>query len=434
MTRQDAENLQSSFRRQRSELVGRQIEMFDAGHGNILIISTKFELSRETILRTTRRTLLLGAAAATAACGLNPELDISDLEPYPAGTPADSNVDLSAFLDAAIERSSLPALGAIVVTSTSTVASGFCGVRDHGAPSPVSLEYPVHIGSLGKAMTSIVAAMLVEEGVLNWESTPESIIGDVSADPAWRASSLQQLLRMNGGASRTDEVGALFEHWLASPERGSAGLRQREELARVMLAAAPAYPPGSRLEYSNFSYALAGHMMERAAGAPFEDLVRQRLFEPLELTSAGFGAPAPVRGHTDGGEPAPIGALGDNPAMLSPAGRMHLSIPDYGRYMRFILQGAAGEHTLLTQAAFAELFTPFRGGQEAYAMGWEVRDDAGPNVTTLAHSGSNSAWHAYAWLVPERGIGIFAVTNQGGAEQALDAVVWRLVLAEFARR
>ena len=58
-----------------------------------------------------------------------------------------------------------------------------------------------------------------------------------------------------------------------------------------MLAEKPANPPGEKYAYSNVGYTIAGAMAEKATGATWEDLVKREVFEPLELTGAGFGPP-----------------------------------------------------------------------------------------------------------------------------------------------
>ena len=58
-----------------------------------------------------------------------------------------------------------------------------------------------------------------------------------------------------------------------------------------VIAEKPAHPPGEKYAYSNVGYTIAGAMAEKATGATWEDLVKREVFEPLELTGAGFGPP-----------------------------------------------------------------------------------------------------------------------------------------------
>ena len=285
-------------------------------------------------------------------------------------------------------------------------------------------------------MTAVLAATMVQDGLVDWRTTPADALRDIQdpIHPGWNATSLQHLLRMTGGVTRTAEVSATFERWLAAPDRSAEGRRQRSDLARAILSQPPSYPPGSQVEYSNHGYALAGHMLESVADEPFETLMDRRLFTPLGLGSAGFGAPGKVWGHGDDGRPVEPGPDADNPAMLSPAGRVHMNLLDYARFLQFLMAGQAGESFLLPPHHFEELLAPGPADGEAYAMGWEIRDELGPGVTVLAHTGSNTLWYAYAWLAPERDFGAMVVTNQGDSRDELDAVIWRLVVAHFERQ
>ena len=65
----------------------------------------------------------------------------------------------------------------------------------------------------------------------------------------------------------------------------------RRAYVRTALAAAPRGPAGATFEYSNSGYVLAGAMIEQKLGQPWEAVISRRLFEPLKLATAGFGAP-----------------------------------------------------------------------------------------------------------------------------------------------
>ncbi len=364
--------------------------------------------------------------------------DFTDINPYTEYNKETGIYEIDEFLSAVLSRTDLPAVGAIVVNQDQIVAAGFQGVRSRFDTQRVELDDSVHIGSLTKAMTAVLAAMLVEEGVISWDQSVTDAFPDLAAaaDPAWENVTLEKLLKMNAGIERTDAARDVFNKWLNSSDRSSDPVRQRSEAVIALLSSPPASEVGADVSYSNYSYVLAGHMLETAAGRSYEELTATYLFSALGFTSAGFGAPEganAIWGHR-GREPVAPGPEADNPAMLSPAGRAHMTILEYGAYLQFILKGASGNSTLLSAESFKLLFEPAIGSSEAYAMGWEVRDDIGPNVTVLAHTGSNTAWYAYAWVAPERNIAIFAITNRGNALAEVDAIVWRLVQSEVDRR
>jgi len=177
---------------------------------------------------------------------------------------------------------------------------------------------------------------------------------------------------------------------------------------------------------------LAGLMCEQVTQQPFESLLLERLLKPLGITTAGWGAPGSAdvvdqpRGHKLR-RPVRPGAAADNPPAMSPAGRLHLSMRDWARYIAWHLRGAAGEAQLLAPESFGRLAAPAEGFD--YALGWSVphRDWAGGRV--LAHNGSNALWYCVVWAAPEKGFAVLVATNEGGdaAAKACDEVAGALI-------
>lgn len=159
----------------------------------------------------------------------------------------------------------------------------------------------------------------------------------------------------------------------------------------------------------------------------WEELITALVFEPLGITTAGFGVPGHAEkvdqpwGHRRGGVPgAPAGAIvpgpfSDNPAAITPAGRVHMSLEDWARYVREHLRGRAGESELLPREAWEHLHTaPYDGN---YAMGWRVLDRQwGGRV--ISHAGSNTMWYCVVWASPEKGFAVLVATNIAGDEAA----------------
>ncbi len=97
-----------------------------------------------------------------------------------------------------LERYTLPALAAAIVTDGHVAASGAVGTRRSGETIPVTVDDRVHIGSGSdiKAMTALLGGMLVESGKLRWDSTVGAEFPGLAAqmDARVRAVTLQQLL------------------------------------------------------------------------------------------------------------------------------------------------------------------------------------------------------------------------------------------------
>jgi CubicO group peptidase (beta-lactamase class C family) len=286
-----------------------------------------------------------------------------------------------------------------------------------------------HLGSCTKAMTATLAARFIERGTLGWHTRiGETLTGKI--DPGYRDVTLEQLLAHRAGAPGVLERRPIWS-WLWSHEGPIA--EERAKLVATLLAEPPEAKPGSEFLYSNAGYVIAGAMLEAKAGGSWETLVARELFQPLGMTSAGFGAPGAASepwGHRvedDRVTPIEPGPRADNPPALGPAGTVHASLRDWAKFVALHLAGARGGSDFLESGTFQKLHTPPAGAD--YALGWIVveRDWAGGRA--LTHLGSNTAWVAVTWLAPQRDFAVLVATNQGGsrAEKAADRAAWALI-------
>jgi CubicO group peptidase (beta-lactamase class C family) len=174
-------------------------------------------------------------------------------------------------------------------------------------------------------------------------------------------------------------------------------------------------------------------MAEQVSGRSWEDLMRERLFEKLEMASAGFGPPGLPSavdqpwGHRANKTGDVKAVHDDNPAVMGPASNAHMTLSDWAKFASLHLRGAQGKARLLKPATFRALHTPPRG--ETYAGGWIVGERSWAGGKTLMHSGSNTSWYASIWIAPARDTVYLAATNQGGdagetaANEAIEALI-----------
>lgn len=136
--------------------------------------------------------------------------------------------------------------------------------------------------------------------------------------------------------------------------------------------------PGSRFAYSNLGYIRVGSMLEHVTGRTWEELICDRVFDPLGLKTAGLGPQAHLGrvdaplGHSivDGRPRAFLsGPNGDNPSVLGPAGVAHMSVLDFGSWAGWSLGGflslraASGEPRLaacIADPGLMSLRAPFQ--------------------------------------------------------------------------
>ena len=348
---------------------------------------------------------------------------------------------VSQMLEAIRVKHNLPALAAAVVVDGQVVMSNAVGFRKNGSPEKVTADDEFHLGSVTKSMTATVAAMLVEQGKISWTTT----IGETFPEwkneihPDYLGVTLEQLLSQRGGAPGDAPPDLWRDAWAAT---GTAA-EQRMAFVKGILAREPEAKPGTKYIYSNQGYTIAGVMLEKTAGKTWEDLLRTRLFEPLGMTTAGFGAPASVGkvdqpwGHTalsSGGVPVPPGPGADNPLAISPADAVHCSVGDLAKYAAFHMTGERGESKLLKAESFKKLHTAIADNHD-YALGWIVQQRPWAKGRVLMHNGSNTMFYVVVWLAPEENCAVVVASNIGADEafEGCDEAAVKLINQYFGK-
>lgn len=349
----------------------------------------------------------------------------------------DAPEDLAAILEPIRAKFNLPALGGAIISHGRLVAIGAVGVRASDSDQKVTVADRWHLGSCTKAMTATLIAMLIEQGKLRWDTTIADVFPELrdKLHTDYRTVTLEQLLTHRSGAPADLTADGLWGRLRAFQ---GTPTEARLALLEGVVTKPPHNPPGTKFEYANAGYAIAGAMAERVTGTPWETLIQQMLFEPLGMKEAGFGAPGTAdavdqpRGHIGAGPDLRAvrpGPWADNPAAIGPAGIVNAGLADWAKFVALHVSGerasAPGPH-LLKPETMKRLHQPAEG--QTYACGWVAAERPwGGHV--LMHNGSNTMWFCVTWLAPEKDFAVLVTCNRGGppAEQGCDAAAGALI-------
>jgi CubicO group peptidase (beta-lactamase class C family) len=340
--------------------------------------------------------------------------------------------DVSESLERIREKHDVPGLAAAAVRDGQICEVGATGLRKVGSDDMVTLDDRWHLGSCTKSMTASLAAMLIEDGLLRWDTTVGEILPEIDMSRGWRRVTIEELLQHRGGAPHDPPS----ELWEAARARVGSPTEQRLAFVEGILNRKREKVPGTHWIYSDSGYAIVGAMIERITGEAWEKLICERLFKPLDLNSAGFGEPA-SSGEVDqpwghSGEEAPFVPVGpgpeaDNPPAIGPAATVHMSIADFARYAAW--QAAEGRDGtgLLSEESFSHLHTSPK--EQDYAMGWAVARRRWAGGPALMHSGENGSFFAVMWISPSKNLAFVAACNADGyqAEDACDQAIKVLI-------
>jgi len=374
---------------------------------------------------------LLVLAATSCAQELS---EVAQTERLPSSPEVDRMVEETRA------KHGLPALAAIVVRSDSVVAVSATGIRRNGTGASVTPRDRFHLGSNTKAMTATLLAMLVEDGALTWDTTPLDVFPALadSIHTGYRDVTLDQLLAHRAGVpsyTSSEEFESL-QRFSGPPTD------KRLAFTSSVLQNEPDLEPGSAFRYSNAGYTIAAAMAEQVGGAPWEALMRDRLFEGLNIAGA-FGFPVAIdsaqpSGHFARGDtllPSRLRESYDPAPIIGPAGDVNMNLADYGRFLQLHLRGLRGSETTLLPASAIQFMHESMGGITTdsdipgYGLGWVVSEYQGDRVS--GHTGSIGRFKARAILHATGNVAVAVVANAGG--DAADSATRELRQALFER-
>jgi len=345
--------------------------------------------------------------------------------------------DLDAYIARAMREWEVPGLAlAIVKDDTVVLAKGY-GVKRLGDLAPVTERTVFAIGSASKAFTTAALAMLVEEGKIRWDDPVVSYLPDFQLfDPyVTRELTIRDLVTHRSGLERADLL------WYGTTY-------EREEIVRRIRFLKPRWSFRSRFGYQNILYLVAGQLIHAVTGKTWDEFVRERIFQPLGMTTSTTSVKA-LRAVSDVATPhakiegvvrpipwrdidniAPAGSINSNVLEMAEWIRLHLNEGTY-RGRRFWSAATEREmHTPQTiirpEPPYSTMFPEARF--LTYGLGWFLHDYRGRKV--VEHGGNIDGMSALVILVPEERWGAVILTNMNGT-LLVHALKYRLLDALF---
>jgi CubicO group peptidase (beta-lactamase class C family) len=343
-----------------------------------------------------------------------------------APTGALDGVD--AYVTQALAKWHIAGLAVAVVKDDSIVYRAGFGVRHAGRPERIDANTIFAIGSNTKLFTAVIGGMLVDEGRLAWDDPVTKHLPWFQLFDPWvtREITFADVLSHRSGLGQRGEMIAYGSGY------------DRAEVIRRQRYLVPSTSFRSEFGYSNAMVLTAGEVEGAAAGTAWDDLVTQRIFDPLGMTSSSTTIRAlPTQGnvatpHTLDGEnltPLPWRNI-DN---VAPAGAINSSVTDMARWLRFLLaDGRANGRRLLSHASLHEIESPhtpvpltpdsLRPSMHFLAYGLGVMTNDYRGVKVMAHTGGIDGMLSDVIWVPERNLGIVVLSNTDGHNALFSAI------------
>jgi CubicO group peptidase (beta-lactamase class C family) len=351
---------------------------------------------------------LLTLAGSAAAQDINVAQRLEGFDAYMAKTLKDWNA---------------PGVGVGIVVNDKLVFAKGYGFRDYEKKLPFTPATMSPIASNTKLFTAVAAGMLVEEGKLTWDKPVRESVPAIRFynDQLNDSVTLRDMLSHRTGITRHDTI------WYKSDFT-------RKELFEKLVYLEPQEPIRETFLYNNLMYAAAGYLIELQSGKTWEQFVKEKIFDPLQMNSTSYTIADMLKrpefgvGFTERRDSfelyripyyedttgvAPCGAIVSNIEDMS---HWLIALMNQGKYNgKQVLPAEVLKATLQPAIALPNTALETRGWAEilnsAYGMGRQTASYRG-HLLTL-HGGDLPGFHTQVSFMPQDHIGVivFVIGN-----------------------
>jgi CubicO group peptidase (beta-lactamase class C family) len=342
--------------------------------------------------------------------------------------------DAAAFFDGmipyAIERANIAGAVVAVVDNGQVLFEKGYGFSDVKTRARVSARRTLfRAGSISKLMTWTAVMQLVQAGKINLDADVNDYL-DFRIPPKFgRPITMRDLMTHTAGFE--DTISKMF---VPSP-------RKLIPLRDYLIAHLPAriYPPGRIVAYSNYGATLAGYIVQRLSGEPFDQYVEKHIFQPLGMRHSTFVQPLPpslaaqmshgyARASDQKSQPFEL-------IEIAPAGALSTTAADMARFMIAQLgDGSDGGAPILdpqTLALMHSTQSQMAPGMNGFDLGFYQENRNGLDI--IAHAGDTDWFHSDLHLILGHGVGLFLSFNSAGHDGATEAMRVRIFRAFLDR-
>jgi CubicO group peptidase (beta-lactamase class C family) len=332
----------------------------------------------------------------------------------PAGAHELTREDLAAYLDGmlptTLKRTGVAGAVVVVVRNGQTIFSKGYGYSDAAKRLPVD---PVRTlfrpGSVSKLFTWTAVMQLQEQGKLDLDKDINAYLDFKIPEAFGKPITLKNLMTHTPGFEETVKGLMTYDtkHALTLEQSLKAWVPDR------------IFPPGQVPAYSNYGAALAGYIVQRVSGEPFEQYVQHHIFDPLNMQHSSFEQPLPKRLINDmskGYETAKDDPKPFEIIFMSPAGALSAAGDDMTHFMIAHLNNGTYNGAQILKPETAKLMhglaLQISPGVPGMAYGFYHEDYNGHDI--IGHGGDTQFFHSDLHLILDENIGLFISMNSAG--------------------
>lgn len=329
--------------------------------------------------------------------------------------------DLQKAMKDVVEKEHVAGAGLALISNGQLLWCGGIGKADVAANRDVTCETEFRVGSISKTFVALALLKLEEDGKINLYARLQDIAPEIPLKNRWVNSNpvrIVNLLEHSAGFDdmQPSEVYNRSDRWDYPLLNVFKRFQEPQDVR---------WPPGTRFSYSNPGYGIAGYLIEKVSGQPFDAYIRQNILAPLEITIGDFRLTDANRAAlAQGYEGNPPRLIPYKNIYLRPAGDMKASPGELAKLVQFFLRrGRAGDVALVKPESIARMEYPetISSAQNGLRLGYGLANytESDGGVITHGHDGGIDGFISTHRYMPEQNWGYVVLLNSTVSYKAL---------------
>ncbi len=382
---------------------------------------------------------ILLVMVACSVFGADDSLNLNKPDPEPAGMNGKHLELIPVRMKEYVDANKAAGMVTILARHGHVVSFEAVGYQDLEKKTPMRKDSLFRIASLTKPVTCAAVMVLVDEGRLSLVDPVEKFLPEYAGLKMKSCSARSGYACQSVTPSRAINVEDLMTHTSGLPAGGPRGASEPQTLTELVTQGAKSellFEPGTQWNYSNIGIDILGRIIEIVSHQSFEDFLRSRIFDPLQMHDTFFFVPADKQSRLATLYTYDHGKLTSAEAEWGSQHRTHIPVPAGGlvstasdmlRFNEMMRRGGTlGDKRILSSAAVHLMTISHTGDLPAgwapgvgHGYGYEVvREPAGMfRYSSLGTYVKGGAYRTYEWVDPEKdltGVFMMQLTNGGG--------------------
>ena len=332
--------------------------------------------------------------------------------------------ELQKAIKAELDTNHVPGAGVALVSRGELLWCGGIGDADVAAKKPITCDTEFRVGSISKSFVALALLKLQEDGKINLEARLHDVAPEIPVQNAWESTHPVRIVNLLEHTAGFDDMETAEVYNVRDPY----DYPLLEVFKRFQEPQVVRWPPDTRMSYSNPGYGVAGYLIEKISGEPYDKYIRETFLQPLGMTNADYrftdANKALLASGYDGKITNPVGY----PYIyLRPAGDLKASPGELAKLVQFLLRrGMVGPTRLLAPESILRMETSrtTAASRHGLRLGYGLANytEVAGGVVTHGHDGTIDGFVSSYRYMPEQDWGYVVLLNSAGSQEALENI------------